>query len=109
MMNAETGRFMGLVEHVSQSIKTILFTRIGTRLQREEFGSLLPMLMDMPLNEVTLLRCNAAVVMAVARWEPRYTILSAETRAVESAGGLKVEIRLTGMINGRSQDLTVSV
>ena len=42
MTNSETGRQIGLYDHIRQSIKNILFTRIGTRLMREEYGSLLP-------------------------------------------------------------------
>ena len=82
MMSETTGRLLPLTEHVRQSIRNILFTAVGTRVQREEYGSLLPLLMDAPLNEITLLRCNAAVVLALAKWEPRLVITAAETRAV---------------------------
>ena len=67
MMDAATGRLMPLAEHVRQSIRNILFTRIGTRIEREEYGSLLPLLIDAPLNEATLLQCNAAVGAALYR------------------------------------------
>lgn len=98
---------MTLTDHVRQSIHNILFTRIGTRLQREPYGSLLPELLDMPLNEATLLRCNAAVVMAVAKWEPRYTIEAAETQALPEAG--QVRIRLSGSLNGRAAEFVYTL
>ena len=65
MMDAATGRLLPLHQHLAQSVRNILFTRIGTRVQREEYGSLLPLLIDMPLNEITLLRCASATVMAL--------------------------------------------
>lgn len=105
MMNAQTGRMMSLTEHVHQSIRNILFTRIGTRVQREEYGSLLPLLLDSPLNEVTLLRCNAAVIMAIAKYEPRFTITQAQTKATPNG----VQIALSGSLNGKAQDFVIKV
>lgn len=105
MMNAQTGRMMPLADHVHQSIRNILFTRMGTRLQREEYGSLLPILIDSPLNEITLLRCNAAVVMAISKWEPRYTITSAQTQATPSG----VQIQISGSLNGVAQNFVIGM
>lgn len=110
MMNAKTGRMMSLADHVQQSIHNILFTRIGTRLQRENYGSLLPELIDAPLNEATLLRCNAAVMIAIAQWEPRYTIESAQTQVISDGNqGLRVEIALSGSLNGKAQNFIVKM
>ena len=109
MTNSETGRQIGLYDHIRQSIKNILFTRIGTRLMREEYGSLLPLLMDAPLNEITLLRCNAAVVLALAKWEPRLVITAAETRAVPADNGLRVEISITGRLGGQIETFIVGL
>lgn len=105
MMNAQTGCMMPLADHVHQSIRNILFTRMGTRVQREEYGSLLPILLDAPLNEITLLRCNAAVVMAIAKWEPRYTITSAQTQATPSG----VQIQISGSLNGVAQNFVIGI
>ena len=107
MMNAATGRLLPLREHVRQSIRNILFTRIGTRVQREEYGSLLPMLIDAPINDTTLLRCNAAVIMALARWEPRFTITAASTRPVRTANGIRIEITLSGSLNGHAEQFVI--
>lgn len=105
MMNAKTGRMMSLPDHVHQSITNILFTRMGTRVQREEYGSLLPEMLDMPLNEVTLLRCNAAVVMALAKWEPRYLVQSVQTQVAPNG----VRITLSGSLNGVAQNFVIGV
>ena len=109
MMSEATGRLLPLTEHVRQSIRNILFTAVGTRVQREEYGSLLPLLMDAPLNEVTLLRCNAAVVLALAKWEPRLVITAAETRAVPADNGLRVEISITGRLGGKIENFIVGL
>ena len=39
MMSKVSGRYMPLSDHIRQSIADILFTRIGSRVQREEYGS----------------------------------------------------------------------
>ena len=77
MTNSETGRQIGLYDHIRQSIKNILFTRIGTRLMREEYGSLLPELLDQPITPALLLQCQAAASAAIAKWEPRIEIQAA--------------------------------
>ncbi|NMY95627.1 GPW/gp25 family protein [Pseudomonas proteolytica] len=73
-MNRETGGAIGDLDHISQSITDILTTRIGTRVMRREYGSLLPELVDHPFNDATRLRVYAATVMALMRWEPRISL-----------------------------------
>lgn len=73
-MNRETGGAIGDLDLISQSITDILTTRIGTRVMRREYGSLLPELMDHPFNDATRLRVYAATVMALMRWEPRISL-----------------------------------
>ena len=73
-MNRETGGAIGDLEHITQSIADILTTRIGTRVMRREYGSLLPELVDHPFNDATRLRVYAATVMALMRWEPRISL-----------------------------------
>lgn len=85
MTNSETGRQIGLYDHIRQSIKNILFTRIRTRLMREEYGSLLPELLDQPITPAMLLQCQAATIAALAKWEPRIEIQAATVSATVSA------------------------
>ncbi|MDD0980686.1 MULTISPECIES: GPW/gp25 family protein [Pseudomonas] len=73
-MNRETGGAIGDLDLISQSITDILTTRIGTRIMRREYGSLLPELVDHPFNDATRLRVYAATVMALMRWEPRISL-----------------------------------
>lgn len=85
MTDAETGRQIGLYQHIRQSVQNILFTRIGSRLMREEYGSLLPELLDMPITPALLLQCQAAVIGALAKWEPRIQVQTASVSAAPAA------------------------
>lgn len=73
-MNAKTGRRLKDIEHIWQSCRDILTTPVGTRIERREYGSLLPELIDHPHNAPNNLRLMAATVGALARWEPRISI-----------------------------------
>lgn len=73
-MNAHTGRALEGLEHIKQSVRDILATPIGSRVMRRDYGSLLPELIDMPLNDATLLQAYSASVMALIRWEPRIRV-----------------------------------
>ena len=68
-MNRLNGSTITAMEHIKQSIEDILTTRLGTRIARREYGSLLPELIDHPQNDATRLRLYAATVMALMRWE----------------------------------------
>lgn len=73
-MNAITGRRLDGIEHIQQSVRDILTTPIGSRVMRRDYGSLLPELIDAPLNDATLLQAYAATIMALIRWEPRIRV-----------------------------------
>lgn len=73
-MDAKTGKPLGGVEHLRQSIRDILTTPIGTRVMRREYGSRLFELIDAPMNRSTLLAIYAATIEAIERWEPRFKV-----------------------------------
>jgi len=70
-MNVATGESISGMDHIKQSVADILTTPIGSRVMRREYGSLLPSLIDQPLNGANLLRAYSAVVVAINEWEPR--------------------------------------
>lgn len=79
MMNANTGRMMSERDHIRQSIADILFTRLGTRVQREQYGSIIPDLMDSPIRgEVLAMTIASGVFMALATYEPRINITNVD-------------------------------
>ena len=73
-MNRDTGAAIDELDHIAQCLTDILTTRIGTRVMRREYGSLLPELVDHPFNDVTRLRVYSGAVIALMRWEPRVSL-----------------------------------
>ncbi len=73
-MSAANGAALADMAHLRQSVATILFTPVGSRVMRRGFGSLLPELIDQPDNPATRVRLFAAVAGALIRWEPRLRI-----------------------------------
>lgn len=93
-MNASTGRGIDdEIEHIRQSIVRILTTPVGSRLKRREFGSLLPDLIDQPSTQANTLRLIAATYMAIIRWEPRISPVSA---SLEISADGRVTIDMNG-------------
>lgn len=107
MMNAQTGRMMSERDHIRQSIADILFTRFGTRIQREQYGSIIPELIDSPIHgETLLLTIASGVFMALATYEPRITVNNVLAKFVESAG-LILHIEYT--LNNTNETITEQV
>ncbi|MFV0662766.1 GPW/gp25 family protein [Denitromonas sp.] len=92
-MTATTGRRVDDVAHIRQSVRDILTTPVGTRVMRRDYGSLLPDLIDQPLNGATLLRAYAATVMALVRWEPRIRV--SRVQFAIDGGALTIELEAT--------------
>lgn len=70
-MDAVTGKPLSGTDHLRQSVADILSTPIGTRVGRRDYGSLLPDLLDQPMNPAGRMRLIAATALALLRWEPR--------------------------------------
>ncbi|MFG0460802.1 GPW/gp25 family protein [Pseudomonas sp. yb_1] len=95
-MNRLNGSTITAMEHIKQSIEDILTTRLGTRIARREYGSLLPELIDHPQNDATRLRLYAATAMALMRWEPRIRLSQVQMATVSLSG--RAELELTGAL-----------
>lgn len=92
-MNAKTGKRLEGIEHIRQSIADIITTPIGSRVMRREYGSLVPELIDRPMNDALLMQVYAATIIAVTQWEPRVRITG--TRRIvstESPGTATIEL-----------------
>lgn len=110
-MNASTGNPIGSVDHIRQSIADILSTPIGTRVMRREYGSLLPELIDSPINARTRLQVAAATATAVIKFEPRIrpSRISLEM-ATEHGNASRLVVELTGTLrNGPLAGQTVAL
>lgn len=101
---ATTGKRLGGLDHLRQSIRDILTTPIGSRVMRRDYGSRLFDLIDAPMNRATILDIYAAVADALERWEPRFRLR--EVVATDAAPG-HVTLSLTGelLIDGREVTL----
>ncbi|HEX7856026.1 MAG TPA: GPW/gp25 family protein [Sphingobium sp.] len=97
-MSRITGRPLEGTEHLEQSVNDILTTPIGTRVARRDYGSMLPLLMDQPMNAVGRARLFAATAMALSRWEPRIKVTSfaliatADGKAALTINGQRLDV-----------------
>lgn len=108
-MNAVTGRSLTDLEHIRQSWRDILTTPLGTRVMRRDYGSLIPELIDQPMNGVTRLRVMSAAVASLVRWEPR-TRISAVRLEVGADGSLDLDVdgeRVDGPRAGKTATVTI--
>lgn len=94
-ISSTTGKPVAGIEHLRQSIRTILSTRTGTRVMRRDFGSDLPRLVDRPMSDVLKLELFAATADALAKWEPRFRL--ARVELVEATAGGRVTLSLSGL------------
>lgn len=60
---------------LSQAVRTVLLTPVGTRVMRRDFGSLLKELIDQPQNEATTVRLYGATAVALMRWLPVFRLV----------------------------------
>jgi len=92
-MNASTGKRLGGIDHLRQSIADILRTPLGTRVMRRDYGSNLPRLVDAPINRDTITKIITEGVTAITKWEPRFRV---KKISVVSAAPGSVELDVTG-------------
>lgn len=105
-MNATTGRTASGIEHLNQSIADILTTPMGSRVMRRDYGSLVPELLDHPLNGSTIVRLYAATADALMRWEPRIRLTNVQLQ-IDASGAAILD--LEGMAGGENLQLSVPV
>lgn len=103
-ISATTGRALSGIDHLRQSVRDILTTRVGTRVMRREYGSLVPDLVDAPLNENTMVDLYAETVAALVKWEPRIDVEQV-TASIPAPG--RVELSLVGVYTPTGQPVTI--
>ncbi|MBS7660557.1 GPW/gp25 family protein [Pseudomonas lalucatii] len=106
-MNRATGRAITRLEHLRQSVADILTTRIGSRVMRREYGSLLPELIDQPFNGTTRLRAYAATAMALMRWEPRLRLTRVQLSQGSDPGQVEITLDATVLDSNEQQSLSI--
>lgn len=73
-INRENGKILVGWAHVAQSISVIVQTLIGERVQRRDFGSLVPALIDRPSNDETILEFIIAIAEALEARQMAHSI-----------------------------------
>ena len=109
-MNWETGRWITDVDHLAQSIQILALTPVGTRLQRREVGTLIPLLIDQPFNDLTRMKLMGAAAISLPEQEPRLAIESVSFSVDESdvLSG-RVFLDLVGELTDSDQLAEISV
>lgn len=111
-MNASNGEELTDLDSIRQSCKDIFTTPIGSRVMRREYGSLIPELIDQPMNASLPLRISAAGVMALLRWEPRIRLKGFLVTTGSTPGSLIAELdatRADGPQSGSRVQLSVPI
>jgi phage baseplate assembly protein W len=87
-LDAETGGTITGWDHVDQSLRDIFFTRFGTRVMREWYGSFVPNLIGRNITSRDVVPFFAAVTSAIEQWEPRYRVTRIDIVKVTRDGQL---------------------
>ena len=91
-MARSSGAMLDGLEHIKQSVRDILWTPIGTRVGRREYGSLLPDLIDQPMTPANILRVYAASAVAISRNEDRLRLRRVSLTTGEQPGSATIVI-----------------
>ena len=107
MISRKDGAPISEIRHIFQSVEMILTTPIGTRVMRRDFGSLIPSLLDGPINAQTAVAIYAAANEAIATWEPRVRVIGTRMDLDKAAEGI-VDLTVILQIAGEEQQVDVS-
>jgi uncharacterized protein len=91
-MSRITGRWLSGFAHLQQSIADILTTPLGSRVCARDYGSDLPNLIDVGMNEAGAQSLMAATVMAIARDYPSLSIARITLTQGDDAGVYSVNL-----------------
>ncbi len=91
-MDRESGKPLAGTPHLQQSLADIIWTLLGTRVGRREYGSLGPELIDQPGNAIGRQRLVAALASAIARWEPRLILTRIGFSAASADGQFAIQL-----------------
>ena len=105
-VSGSTGRELGGIDHLRQSIADILTTPLGSRVMRRDYGSLLPELIDQPFNDATRMRLFGATALALMRWEPRIRLIRVQLFQGVAAGSYTLDLDCVLVDAAKSSDYT---
>ena len=111
-MDRRTGKSLAGADHIRRSIEDILGTPLGTRIGRRDYGSVLPELIDQPMNDLGRIRIFAATALAIMRQEKRARISRIGITAGAAPGSFVIRIvgrRVDVAARLAALDLTIPV
>lgn len=91
-MDQETGKFIDGIQHLTQSIRLILNTPLGSRVMLPDFGSRVVDLIDAPMTPANELEFYAATIDAIERWEDRIEIQNVKLTGRNDKGVITINI-----------------
>ena len=107
MMSRNTGLSLSSeADQIRQSIQDILTTPIGSRVMRRTYGSLLPIMIDAPFNEITRLQLYAATATALIQWENRINLESISIAPV-SDGKFVLDLSVIMVNTNQNESLSI--
>lgn len=95
------GKSIDGIDHLRQSVRDILSTRIGERVMRREYGSNIMALVDNPMNDAWRLDVTTEAWRALDKWEPRIKVKKVLIREVTTGGHATFEIEAILVENGQ--------
>lgn len=108
-MDRHTGRRLDGWPHIRQSIVDLLTTRVGTRVQRRDYGSSAVDLIDRPTGRETVLDRFVAIATALDQWEPRVQLMGFELLSATVAGEAVVGVTVRELASGLSRRAEVTL
>lgn len=109
-MDHTTGMEISEIEDVRQSCADIIFTPLGTRIARRDYGSRFADLIDSPVNAANRALLYAAVATALRRWEPRLNVKRVSLTASDARqGAFSIALEATVVDANTSQSLRLEV
>jgi phage baseplate assembly protein W len=104
-LNKTNGQTISSInQHVQQSVGDIVTTPIGTRVMRRTYGSVIPDLIDHPINAKNIMRIYAATAAAIMLWEPRFKVIQISFLHLKTA---QVSIEITGSIDNQNDTINI--
>jgi len=83
-MDKASGRPLGGLAHLRQSIMDILTTPIGSRVMRRDYGSRIFQRIDAPITGELVAEIYADVVEALFNYEPRFEVSAVSVVSIEN-------------------------
>ncbi|WP_316196571.1 GPW/gp25 family protein [Bradyrhizobium sp. SZCCHNS3053] len=108
-IDRETGEYIQGWPRIKQSIKTILTTRLRTRLMRLWWGSNFSDMQDRPGNQEVIMGGMMAAIAAINAYEPEFKVTRVSIDAFDASGEITITIDGTDLVDAALKRLKTSI